>query len=116
MKRFWFVTVVVVVGLALASTVQAISQGPGGRIYFTQRSGSYDQIWSIQINSNWDNVGLSPVAQVSHGQVLDCDTNMYHLYYGISPEIENPGQAPGFANLVMGLWYNGTPATKSLSE
>ncbi len=95
--------------LLAATSVQAISSGPGGRLYTTSRgAANVDCITlkSFVIASNWDNSGMT-----SHGTIYDGWTYARHPHYGISPEVENPGQAPGYANLVMGVFYDCAPVS-----
>ena len=113
--RNWSAGLSAVVIVALVATsAHAISSGPGGRIYTTSRFDNgtkYVALSSILIGANWDNAGLVGVSQTRHGKIYDNYDHGDHQNWGISPEIETPGQAPGYANLVMGLAYNNSPAS-----
>jgi hypothetical protein len=105
---------VLVAGLWLASTAQAISQGPGGRVYYgglvTVAGSDYNRISSIGLDENWDNTDMGMI----HGDVVD-NYNPYgpHDAMGQSPEVENPGQGD-YANLVVGAYYNTTPGLQAM--
>ena len=108
--RNWSVGLAVALIVVLvAASAEAISSGPGGRVYTTSRGTATADcitLTSILIAANWDNGGMT-----SHGTINDGWTYGRHAYYGISPEVENPGQAPGYANLVMGVFYDNTPGS-----
>ena len=106
--------VIVVLGcLLVAATASAISQGPGGRLYMTQRvedefGDYYVELKSYQLDANWDIVGGE--APINHGLILDNSDGMGQKDdHGISPEVET-GVGEGFgATLVMGAFYNNDP-------
>ncbi len=106
---------ITVFGLLLVCTVAgAISQGPGGRLYMTERyedefGDLYVSLKSYQLDANWDIVGAD--APMDHGLILDNSNGMsgYKDNAGISPEIEVSGGDGVGANIVMGANYNNDP-------
>ena len=106
----------VLVLLLVAATASAISQGPGGRLYMTERvedefGDYYVSLMSYQLDANWDIVGAD--APNNHGLILDNSDGLGNMKdnYGISPEIET-GAGEGFgATIVMGANYNQTPTS-----
>ena len=106
--------VIVVLGLMLvATTVNAISQGPGGRLYMTRRytdewGDLYIELKSYELDANWDIVGAD--APMDHGLILDNNNapSNRKRYDGISPEVETSG-GNGYGTLVMGANYNNDP-------
>ena len=106
---------IAVLGLLLvAATASAISQGPGGRLYMTQRMEDefgdlYIELKSYELDANWDIVGAD--APMDHGDILDnSDGYRNKQEQGISPEVETSG-GNGFGELVLGAHYNQDPAS-----
>ena len=110
---------IVVLGLLLvAATASAISQGPGGRLYMTERVedefGDYFvSLTSYELDANWDIVGAE--APMNHGLILDNSDGGHNIKReaGISPEIETPGGAGVGAQIVMGAFYNNNPVAST---
>ena len=105
-----------VVGLLMAVGFCAVSQaapenGPGGRLYFSGKASAANwdiMVKSVKLNPNWTLNG----AFESHGTFTNGrnDSSGYSPMNGrFSPEIETR-RDDGYADLVMGLWYNNTPA------
>ena len=109
--------IIAVVGLLLvAATASAISQGPGGRIYMTERiedefGDYYISLKSYEVDANWDVVGAD--APMDHGLILD-NSDGYRGQkdnVGISPEIETGAGAAVGAQIIMGAHYNNDPVS-----
>jgi hypothetical protein len=102
--------------MMIAAAASAISQGPGGRLYMTERyedefGDYYVSLKSYQLDANWDIVGAD--APMDHGLILDNSDGLsnYKDNWGISPEIvTSAGDGLG-AKLVMGANYNNDPTT-----
>ena len=109
---------IAVIGLLLvAATASAISQGPGGRLYMTQRhtdefDNYYIEMKSYKLDANWDVVGADEVP-TNHGLILDNSEGPSGIcpkrYHGISPEIVTGGGDGFGATMVMGANYNQDP-------
>jgi hypothetical protein len=108
----------VVMLLLVAAAASAISQGPGGRLYMTERvedefGDYYISLKSYQLDADWVIVGGE--APTDHGLILDNSNgstgsgSRSKAGSGISPEIV-VGAGEGFgATIVMGANYNNTP-------
>ena len=113
MKRMRM-TVAALAGILAAASVTAatIAKGPGGRLYFAQRVNDAGimkvQLQSVAISNDW---GYGTIQ--THGLVTDNYDNSgwpQHSEIGIHPTIETSGGL-GYGTLVMGLFYNNTPAS-----
>lgn len=116
MAKSWACATLLAV-LLVAGSVEAITAGPGGRIYMTERytsSGtSYVKLRSLVVDQNWNPVvapGNWDVHQVGGLDLMDNYTYGVHAASGISPEIYTYG-GDGYGQLVMGLFYNNDPVT-----
>jgi hypothetical protein len=111
MKKLGIVVGVVVASLCLASVAQAISAGPGGHLYKARRYTDDDESYYIKLNSVLITTDWEPATMdvVDHGDLLDnAEAGMHKQVGGHSPEIYQGG-GTGYADLVMGLFYNTTP-------
>jgi hypothetical protein len=108
----------VVFGLSLlvvlmgSQPVQAISAGPGGRLYECNRMGTSGNwttpLYIMEYDENWDPVAGN-LGEISHGSVYSSTLELNYkgetLKGGNSPEVEVPG-GRGYGTLVMGHWYD----------
>ena len=105
-KRALLLSVLVTV-VFLSPSAQAISNGPGGRLYLTERLDNgtkYIRLSSIVLDANWNTVGT----QVFHGDIMDNSGGSLKEDCGMSPELGGYAGA-GYGTLVMGAFYNNTP-------
>ena len=109
MRKLAIVMGIVVAMLMTASAAQALSDGPGGRIYmgFEAAGNEWWGLQSVVVNADW-----SVDSPIDHGYVKDDvpgGTTPQESHR--SPEIENPGQgSSGYADLIVGL-YSDTDVT-----
>ena len=109
-------TITAIAVLMIAATVSAISSGPGGRLYMTERAEDvlgdyYVSLKSYQLDANWDIVG--PEAPMDHGLIMD-NSDGYggrKDNAGISPEIETSAGDGVGAKIVMGANYDQDPTS-----
>jgi len=111
MRKPWIIACVLVAGLLAGSTAEAISRGPGGRVYYggmvTVDTTTCNRIGSMGITPDWDNIGYGMV----HGDICD-NYNPYgaHDAMGQSPEVYQGGE---YATLVLGAYYDRTVAGRT---
>jgi len=110
----------IMVTALLASTGEAISSGPGGRLYQAGRyavSGVNSiRLGSVAVDENW-NVDWNTLWTV-HGTVTDnaASAESAKKAYGCSPEIVSTTGGGSYATLVLGAHYNRTPLPQDSSR
>jgi len=108
--------------LMAASLAQAISDGPGGRLYITYKysdnvASNLVNYQSLLINTDWtiNYEGRAAYTYNQHGSLLDNYQYSQHQQVGgISPEVYTAA-GNGFATLVTGLNYNNSEVCYSAS-
>jgi hypothetical protein len=110
MRRTLFVSAGLAALLLIASSTEAISKGPGGRIYTAARSSVGNEIilWSFTIDENWDNT--TPGYWVDHGVIRDVFPYSGKAYSGSSPEVV-VSAGTGYGTLLMGASYDNDPTS-----
>ena len=112
MKKLMIAAVV----LMMCTVSYGITAGPGGRLYFTERTQDefgdyYIHLMSYEIDTNWDVVGAQ--SPNDHGLILDNSDGNLNMKdnWGISPEIETYAGSGFGAKIVVGANYNQTPTS-----
>jgi len=118
MRRYGIVSGVLVAAVLLAGTAQAISQGPGGRLYLagmTTSGPTTTKLYSIVLDQNWNIVGGGGgggAGQIYHGTITDtwAGYSQQKETAGCSPELETYAGS-GYGKIVMGAYYNNSPGS-----
>jgi hypothetical protein len=100
--------------LLMVSSAEAVSKGPGGRIYTTGRNSAGNAIVlaSFTIDENWDNL---TAYYTQHGDIRDVvPSSSRKRYAGSSPELETFAGA-GYGTIVVGAAYDNAPGAKLAS-
>ena len=110
MRKVLFAVAGLAVILLVVSSAQAISKGPGGRIYSAGRNvaGNAIILQSFTIDENWDNTSLF---YTDHGEIRDVNPYGYKKNSGSSPEIQ-VGAGTGYGKIVVGASYDNDPASR----
>lgn len=115
MTRLGVVVLLLVTGLVLADEAQAISSGPGGRLYEAGRyttGGNFIKLGSLVIGADW-NADWTTKTWDIHGTITDTAGGQAGEKdnYGCSPEIQTEAAAAnGYATLVLGANSNNSPS------
>ena len=111
MRKTEFVIAGLSVILLVASSAQAISKGPGGRIYTTGRATVDDtsviRLCSFTIDENWDNTSAF---YTDHGDIRDAVPYSQKDDAGSSPELQTFA-GTGYGKIVIGANYDNNPAS-----
>ena len=117
MKKLSVCMGVLVALLWAVSSTQAITQGPGGRLYMTHYDTTSGGIVlrSLVLDENWDAVNGGTTDWESNGVVGDNNDGTNHRNAGISPELMTYG-GDGYGTQLFGIYYNNTPVSLIAGE